>query len=150
MLYFVSAAVFIRWHNIMCNGTVFLSCLSGFPLGLSDHKLPVITWLQSSQWCNVFHIAIYHVVVTLASMLRWIWPNLECNLKTRDSQICPHKRWPAYCGNIEGVDLKQNNQSTICQSTNLADQWIQGQYTLICQANPVFVKSGSNVRFVSF
>ena len=38
------------------------------------------------------------VVVTLASMLRWIWPNLECNLKTRDSQVWPHKRWPAYSG----------------------------------------------------
>ncbi len=36
----------------------------------------------------------------------WIWPNLECNLKTRDSQKWPHKR------NVEGVDLKRNNQST--------------------------------------
>ena len=32
------------------------------------------------------------VVVTLASMLRWIWQNLECNLKTRDSKTWPHKR----------------------------------------------------------
>ncbi len=52
------------------------------------------------------------VMVTLASMVRWMWPNVECNLKNRDSKIWPHKRWPAYCGNVEGVGLKQNNQST--------------------------------------
>ncbi len=52
------------------------------------------------------------VVVTLASMLRWIWPNLECNPKTRDSQILPNKRWPVYSGNVEGVARKRNNQST--------------------------------------
>ncbi len=46
-----------------------------------------------------------------ASMLRWIWPIVECNLKTRDSQKWPRKRWPLFCGNVEWADLKQNNQS---------------------------------------
>ncbi len=43
--------------------------------------------------------------------LRWIWPILECNLKTGDSQKWPLKRWPVFCGNVEWADLKQNNQS---------------------------------------
>ncbi len=45
------------------------------------------------------------VVVTPASMLRWIWPILECYLKTRDSQKWPRKRWPVFSGNVEWADL---------------------------------------------
>ncbi len=72
-----------------------------------DRKLHYPKRTQVRLWCIV-----PSVVATLASMLRWFWPNLECNLKSRDSQIWPLKRWPAYCGNVEGVGLKQNNQST--------------------------------------
>ncbi len=71
------------------------------------------TIIHISESIRARNLKFYHiVVVTPASMLRWIWPNLECNLKTRDSEIWPHKSWPAYCGNVEGVGLKQNSQST--------------------------------------
>ncbi len=66
---------------------------SGFPqfwmLGLA--KVYTFFWGEtvSPVSTNLIHTI---VVVTLASMLRWIWPNLECNLKTRDSQIWPNKR----------------------------------------------------------
>ncbi len=52
------------------------------------------------------------VVVTMSFNAKTGWPILECNLKTRDSQKWPLKRWPVLYGNIEWADLKQNNQST--------------------------------------
>ena len=42
--------------------------------------------LSSPDWLLTQDAISVSVVVTLASMLRWIWPNLECNLKTGDSQ----------------------------------------------------------------
>ncbi len=54
------------------------------------------------------------VVVTLSFNAKMDLANFECNLKTRDSEKWPSKGdlslWE--CGNVEGADLKQDNQST--------------------------------------
>ncbi len=50
-----------------------------------------------------FHI----VVVTLSFNAKMDLANFECNLKTRAPR---NVTW--LCGNVEGADLKQDNQST--------------------------------------
>ena len=47
-----------------------------------------------------------------ASMLRWIWPISEYNLKTRDSWKQTPRRVTCHDGNVEGAGLKNNSRST--------------------------------------
>ncbi len=54
---------------------------------------------------------VLHVMDTLSFNAKMVVANFECNINDYGLQDMALRRWPVFCGNIEGGDLKNNSHN---------------------------------------